>query len=126
MMQGILYEEPSIWLFALVTLILGGWLAIMTGRACAQTWRGIPETVAYLLILGLGVRFAHFALFEGTLLSLRYYLVDTTIVMAIGLFSFRATRAAQMAHQYWWLYERTGPLTWAERPVPLSSPPDKT
>ncbi|PTM52324.1 DUF6867 family protein [Phreatobacter oligotrophus] len=125
-MQGILYEEPSIWLFALVTLILGGWLAIMTGRACAQTWRGIPETVAYLLILGLGVRFAHFALFEGTLLSLRYYLVDTTIVMAIGLLSFRATRAAQMAHQYWWLYERTGPLTWAERPVPLSSPPDKT
>lgn len=125
-MQGILYEEPSIWLFALVTLILGGWLATMTGRACAQTWRGIPETVAYLLILGLGVRFAHFALFEGTLLSLRYYLVDTTIVMAIGLLSFRATRAAQMAHQYWWLYERTGPLTWAERPVPLSSPPDKT
>lgn len=125
-MQGILYEEPSIWLFALVTLILGGWLAVMTGRACAQTWRGIPETVAYLLILGLGVRFAHFALFEGTLLSLRYYLVDTTIVMAIGLLSFRATRAAQMAHQYWWLYERTGPLTWAERPVPLSSPPDKT
>jgi small-conductance mechanosensitive channel len=125
-MQGILYEEKSIWLFLLVTLILGGWLAVMTGRACAQTWRGIPETIAYLLILGAGVRFAHFALFEGTLLSLRYYLVDTVIVTAIGLVSFRATRAAQMAHQYWWLYQRTGPLTWAERPVPLSSPPDKT
>ena len=25
------------------------------------------------------------------------------------------TRAAQMATQYYWLYERTGPLTWRER-----------
>jgi hypothetical protein len=43
----------------------------------------------------------------------------------IGLVSWRATRADQMVHQYWWLYQRTGPLTWAERPVPLSSPPEK-
>ena len=34
-MQGVLYEEPSIWLFMLVTIILGGWTAWMTGRAIA-------------------------------------------------------------------------------------------
>jgi small-conductance mechanosensitive channel len=125
-MQGILYEEPSIWLFLLVTVILGGGLAWMTGKACAETWRDVPQTIVYMLILGLAVRFAHFALFEGKLLSLRFYVVDTIVVTAIGLLSWRMTRARQMAHQYWWLYERTGPLTWAERPAPLSSPPDKT
>ena len=30
-MQGILYEEPSIWLFLLITVIMGGWAAWMTG-----------------------------------------------------------------------------------------------
>ncbi len=38
-MQGILYEEPSFWLFFLITCLLGGWAAWMTGRACASTWR---------------------------------------------------------------------------------------
>ena len=38
-MQGILYEEPSIWLFLLITVIMGGWAAWMTGRAIALTWR---------------------------------------------------------------------------------------
>ena len=35
MMQGILYEEPSVWLFLLVTLVMGGGAAWMTGRAMA-------------------------------------------------------------------------------------------
>jgi hypothetical protein len=121
-MQGILYEEPSIWLFLLVTVLLGGWLAWMTGRACAETWRGVPETVAYLLILGMAVRFAHFALFHGTLFSLRYYVVDTLVTGAIGLMAWRATRARQMATQYWWLYERDGPFSWKERAVPPAAP----
>ncbi|QCI62865.1 DUF6867 family protein [Phreatobacter stygius] len=123
-MQGILYEEPSIWLFLLVTILMGGWGAWMTGKACAETWRGIPQTVLYLLILGLVIRFIHFALFHGTLLSLRYYLVDTVILIAIGIIAWRATRARQMSSQYWWLYERSGPLSWTRRPAPLSSRPE--
>ncbi len=121
-MQGILYEEPSIWLFLLVTVVLGGWLAWMTGRACAETWRGVPETVVYLLILGLGVRFAHFALFHGTLFSLRYYAVDTLVTGAIGLMAWRVTRARQMATQYWWLYERDGLFSWKQRAEPPAAP----
>ena len=35
-MQGILYEESSVWLFLLVTCVLGGGGAWMTGRACAH------------------------------------------------------------------------------------------
>jgi hypothetical protein len=38
-MQGILYEEVSIWQFLFVTCLLGGWAAWMTGKACASTWR---------------------------------------------------------------------------------------
>lgn len=122
-MQGILYEEPSIWLFLMVTVLMGGWAAWMTGSACAETWRGLPQTWVYLALLGCGVRFIHFALFEGTLLSPRYYLVDTAVLLLIGTAAWRAARARQMTTQYWWLYQRTGPLSWAKRPEPLSSRP---
>ncbi len=114
-MQGILYEEPSFWLFVLVTVVLGGWAAWMTGRACAMTWRPIWVTVLYLLILAGAVRFIHFALFGGTLLSLHYYLVDAVVLVAIGLVGYRYVRTRQMTTQYRWLYERTGPLSWRAR-----------
>ena len=114
-MQGILYEEKSIWLFLLVTVLMGGWAAWMTGRAVALTWRPVWQCVAATLVLAAAVRFIHFALFEGTLRSLHYYLVDAAVVTAIGLLGYRFTRARQMTTQYRWLYERTGPLTWRER-----------
>jgi hypothetical protein len=114
-MQGILYEEPSIWLFLLVTVAMGGWAAWMTGRAVAITWRPVWQCVAAMLVLAAVVRFFHFALFEGTLRSLHYYLVDAAVVTAIGLLGYRYTRARQMTTQYRWLYERTGPLTWREK-----------
>ena len=111
-MQGILYEESSIWLFLLVTVTMGGWAAWMTGRAMAVTWQPYGVLVAYLLILAAAVRFIHFALFEGTLLSLHYYVVDAIVVLLIGSLGYRYTRARQMTTQYRWLYERTGPFSW--------------
>ena len=120
-MQGILYEEPSVWLFLLVSCVMGGWAAWMTGRAMALTWRSYVHLIAYLLILGAAVRFIHFALFEGTLLTLQYYLVDAAVVLAIGSLGFRYTRARQMTSQYRWLYERTGPFSWREKSTPAQS-----
>jgi hypothetical protein len=114
-MQGILYEEPSIWLFLLVTGALGGGAAWMTGRALALTWRPYWQCVTYVLLLGVAVRFLHYALFGGTLLSLQYYLVDTIVLLIVGTLGFRYTRARQMTTQYRWLYERTGPLSWRDR-----------
>ncbi len=114
-MQGILYEEPSFWLFVLVTVLMGGWAAWMTGRAVALTWRPVWQCVAATLVLAGAVRFIHFALFEGTLRSLHYYLVDAAVVTAVGLLGYRVTRARQMTTQYRWLYERTGPLSWRPR-----------
>ena len=114
-MQGILYEEPSFWLFALITVLMGGWAAWMTGRAIAITWRPYWSLVAYLLLLAGVVRFIHYALFEGTLLSLQYYIVDAVVVLLIGSLGFRYYRARQMTTQYRWMYERTGPFSWRER-----------
>jgi hypothetical protein len=114
-MQGILYEEPSAWLFLLVTVIMGGAAAWQTGRAVASVWKPTWQLVFYMLLLGAAVRFAHFALFEGTLLNFRYYLVDTVIVMAIGFAGWRIARGRQMVRQYEWLYEPAGPGSWKRK-----------
>ena len=111
-MQGILYEEVSIWQFFFVTCLLGGWAAWMTGKACAQTWRPYAALIVYLLALGIGVRFIHHALFEGTMLSPQYYIVDTLVLLFLGSLGYQYTRTNQMVTQYYWLYERVSPLSW--------------
>lgn len=114
-MQGILYEEHSIWLFLLVTIVMGGWAAWMTGRAIALTWRPLWNAVLYTLLLGFVVRFIHFALFGGTLLSAHYYVVDTVVLLGFAMAGYRYMRTTQMTTQYRWLYERTGPFGWKSR-----------
>jgi Domain of unknown function (DUF6867) len=61
------------------------------------------------------VRFIHFSLFGGTLLSLHYYAVDTAVCMIAGFFGFRAARAAQMVTQYRWINAPDGMLGWRRR-----------
>ncbi|MRG54942.1 hypothetical protein SAMN05428967_2035 [Phyllobacterium sp. YR620] len=114
-MQGILYEEPSIFLFLLVTCVMGGWAAWMAGRACAKTWRPIAFLVFYMLLLGIAVRFIHFALFGGTMLTLHYYVVDTIVLIIFGTLGYRYTRTNQMIGQYFWLYEKVSPFSWKEK-----------
>jgi hypothetical protein len=110
-----LYASESILQIALVTGLIGGGAAFLAGRAIAQTWRPFWHLVLYMLPLGAAVRFVHFALFEATLLSPLSYAVDTLYLLLLGALAWRMTRAAQMATQYYWLYARTGPLTWRER-----------
>lgn len=114
-MQGILYEEASVWQFLFITLILGGWAAWTTGKACADTWRPPLVLVVYILFLGVGVRFIHHALFEGTMFSAQYYVVDTVILMVMAFLGYRITRTNQMVSQYYWLYERVNAFTWKPR-----------
>jgi hypothetical protein len=111
-----LYEEDSFGVFVLVTVILGGGAAALSGRAIAATWRTWGQVVAYSFILGAAVRFFHFALFGGTLLSAHYYLVDCAVCLAFGLLGFRAARAAQMVTQYRWLNVPDGLLRWRKKP----------
>lgn len=114
--QGILFEEDALGVFLLVTVAMGGWAGWMTARAIAKGWRPFWQCLPALLVVAAAVRFIHFALFGGTLLSGQYYLVDAIVVLIAGSAGFRATRTGQMTTQYRWLYERTGPFTWRSRP----------
>ena len=111
----LVYEEDQVGAFLMVSVLLGGGAAWLAGRAIAATWRPWWHVTLYMLLLGLVVRFLHFALFEATLLSLHYYLVDTAVCLTLGFLGFRAARAAQMATQYRWLHVRTGVFTWGRR-----------
>jgi hypothetical protein len=71
--------------------------------------------VAYGLILGGAVRFIHFSLFAGTLLSPHYYLVDSAFCIVFGFLGFRTARRSQMVSQYRWLNEAAGPMRWRRK-----------
>lgn len=115
-MTGFLFEEDSFGVFVLVTLILGGSAGWLTGRAAARTWRPVWHVVVYCLLLGLAVRFIHYSLFDGTLLSPHYYAVDAVVCVLFGLGGFRAARAHQMIKQYGWIHEPVGPFRWRRKP----------
>jgi hypothetical protein len=114
--SGLLYEEDSLGVFLLVTVVLGGGAAALAGRAVALTWRPWWQVVVYMLMLGAAVRFIHFALFEGTLRSIHYYAVDTLVCMAFGFAGFQAARARRMIAQYPWINEPDGLLRWRHKP----------
>jgi hypothetical protein len=115
--RNFFYEEGSFSVFLLVTIILGGGASALAGRAIAVTWRPLWQVVIYMLIVGGVVRFFHFALFGGTLLSLHYYLVDSAICLAFGFIGYRAARAAQMVAQYRWANRPSGLLRWRRKPL---------
>ena len=113
--MGGFYTDESLLQIALVTGVIGGGAAWLSGRAIAGTWRPIGHVIGYMLLLGAAVRFVHYALFEGTLLSLPSYVTDTLYLMAAGALAWRITRVNQMVRKYPWLYQRTSLLTWRER-----------
>ena len=49
-LQGILYEEPSAWLFLLVTVVMGGWAGWMAARGIARGWRPFWHCALALLL----------------------------------------------------------------------------
>ena len=109
---SLLYEENSVWVFVLLTVVLGGGAAALTGRAIATTWRPWWHVIPLTLLLGAVVRFLHFALFGGTLLSLTYYVADTAVCLVFGLIAFRLKRVAQMVTCYGWINERADVYSW--------------
>lgn len=112
--MGILWEH-SFGVFLLLQVVLGGGAAWMAGRAVARTWKPLRVLVAYAFLLACAVRFLDYALFEGSLLSIHYWIVAFALTLIFALGGWRVTRTRQMVTQYRWLYERTGPFTWRDK-----------
>ncbi len=98
--------------FVGVTLGVMGFAAYMTGQALAHSWKPVWQAIVYSVLLGGVDRFLVFALFDGELLSLRAYGVDTLVLTGIALLAFQRARARKMVTQYPWLYEPQGPFGW--------------
>lgn len=105
----------SVGVFLGITVALIGFAAFMTGQALANTWKPMWHAVVYAILLGFVDRFLTFALFEGELLSLGGYLIDTAVLVVIILLAFRISQARKMVGQYPWLYERAGLFGWRQK-----------
>jgi hypothetical protein len=101
--------------FLILTVLLFGGAAAMTGQALARNWRAMWQVVPYALLLAVGDRYLLFALFEGDLLSVTGYVIAAAILLAFCLFAYRVTRARRMVTQYPWLYERAGLFGWRDK-----------
>jgi len=110
-MTGI-YETGNPWVFLLVTIVIGGGAAFISGRAVAQTWRPFWQVPVYMLGIAAGVRFLHYALFDEVLLSAWNLGTDFAVAFIAATAGYRLVRAGQMARQYGWLFRRAGPFGW--------------
>ncbi len=107
--------EDTIPIFLIMTVIIGGGLAYLAGQSLASKWRPMWMAIAYMIPMGLALRFFHYALFNGELLTLHYFIVDTAVLIAFAVLGYRLTKARQMVKQYPWLYEPAGPFGWRPR-----------
>lgn len=109
-----IFGGPSL-AFLVLTLVLYGGAALMTGRSLARGWRPFWQTVPYAALLAIGDRFLLYALFAGDLLSPSGYAVAAAVVWIIAASAYRLALVRLMLRQYPWLYERAGPFAWRER-----------
>jgi hypothetical protein len=108
-------SDDGLRVFLALTVIIGGGAAFLAGRGLAKGWKPHWRLFFYMALLAGAVRFFHYALFDGDLLSLYYYLVTYAVLVAAASLGYRMMRTTQMVTQYRWLYERTSPLTWRDR-----------
>ena len=93
----------GLWIFLLVSVVMGASTAYVAGKAIAETWRPYWHGLLYALVIGLAVRFIHFALFEELLVSARNYMADCIILVLAATAGYKVTRSRQMRQQYGFL-----------------------
>ena len=106
------FVEQNLFIFLILTVILGGGAAFMAGRALALGWKSPWLLFVYMLIFTCGVRFLHFALFESELTSVQYYFSHGLIIQGLAFLGYRLTMAKQMVEKYPFAYERTSLFSW--------------
>ena len=122
-----LYTEETLLQIVLVTGVLGGGAAFLAGRAIAQTWRPFWHVLVYMTLLGAAPSVlctsARCSEEKRAFVPSLLYVADTLWLIVLGSLAWRMTRAGQMATQYYWLYERTGTLSWRSRAAGEGNPP---
>ncbi len=97
-------------------------LAHRQGRR-RQLGRDLAECRVYTLLLGVAVRFIHHALYDGTMFTLQYYVVDTVYLMVV-----RSSASATPAPARWrqgtiGSMRKSGPFGWKKKSVLTSFHP---
>jgi hypothetical protein len=100
--------------FILVSVVLGGGAAFLTGQTIAREWGKERTVVIFALFIALATRFLHYSMFEGIFLAPLGYLIDAVLFTLIGIASYRMMRATRMVMQYPWLYRRDGLFSWRD------------
>jgi len=116
-MQGLFFESDTgvRYVLRVLVLLLGFWTAWRTGKAVAEGWQVYPTVIVYTLLLGLVMRFLHFALFQGPMISPLLYGIDVVVLLAFSITGFRTRRTAQMVNNYYWLYEKSSAFSWKKK-----------
>jgi hypothetical protein len=108
-------NQHPVWVFILLTVIIGGSAAWVTGKAIAQTWRPFWQLPWYTLLLTGGVRFLHYALWWEPLFPIQNWIVDYAVLLVFAIIGHRRMRAVQVSTQYPWLYSTVGLLGWRRK-----------
>lgn len=109
--------ENGLWVFVLLTVILGGSAAWVTGKAIASTWRPFWQVPFYALLLTGCVRFLHYGLWDEPLFPPQNWAVDYLVLLSCAVLGYKRMRAVQLSTQYFWLFAPAGPLGWRRKPA---------
>jgi hypothetical protein len=101
--------------FLVMTLVLFGGAAFLTGQALAQNWRPAWQIPPSALLLAAADRFLHYALFGAELAPVAGFSATAALFALLAAAAYYLTRARKMVRQYPWLYERRGPFGWHEK-----------
>lgn len=116
-MQGLFLDtDDSVhYVLRIVVVLLGFWTAWRAGRAAADGWSGYSVVVVYTLLLACAMQFLHHALFNGPSISVSLYLLDFVTLLVFSTIGYRMRRTSQMVNNYYWLYERSSPVSWKNK-----------
>lgn len=98
----IAWAPAGLWPLLILTILLGGAAAWVTGQTVAETWKPYWQLVWYMALLAAAVRFFHYALFHEPLLDPVHYTASTAYLMLVAALGHRAARHRQMREQYGW------------------------
>ena len=116
-MQGLFFESDTgvRYLLRFLVLVIGFWTAWRAGKAAAEGWNNYLTVLVYTLLLGVVMRFLHFALFQGPFIDAFYYLLDVVILLVFSSAGYRIRRTRQMVQNYYWLYEPTSAFSFKKK-----------